>query len=214
MRLLWQLHHIFMVLISSKCSDLSGPFSGGEGRRCRSGPCSADSFNCLMVLIHWNKSGILPALIYCRVFWGFFSPNACADISTNFNSLYKCLEFWSIRKIPLLAVFLWERGSNKILHLLTLGLFFFFNLLVHLFAARWRWGQDPGNHPRRIHLQHWRLCLAAGEGGQLQAFRHLAAHLHRPQRGGRTAHVPDSQGEVSIHTTSLKHAHDHKSISV
>lgn len=31
MRLLWQLHHIFMVLISSKCSDLSGPFSGGRG---------------------------------------------------------------------------------------------------------------------------------------------------------------------------------------
>lgn len=31
MRLLWQLHHIFMVNISSKCTDLSGLFTGGEG---------------------------------------------------------------------------------------------------------------------------------------------------------------------------------------
>lgn len=31
MRLLWQLHHIFMVSISSKCTDLSGPFTWGGG---------------------------------------------------------------------------------------------------------------------------------------------------------------------------------------
>lgn len=29
MRLLWQLHHIFMVNISSKCTDLSGLFTWG-----------------------------------------------------------------------------------------------------------------------------------------------------------------------------------------
>lgn len=93
MRLLWQLHHIFMVLISSKCSDLSGPFSGGEGRRCRSGPCSADSFNCLMVLIHWNKSGILPALIYCRAFFGGGGVQMLALIFLQISIL--CTNVWN-----------------------------------------------------------------------------------------------------------------------
>lgn len=81
MRLLWQLHHIFMALIRSKCSDLSGPFSRGEGRRCRSGPCSADSFNCLMVL---SFIGTNPASFSFDLLLDFFhSPNANAGISVS-----------------------------------------------------------------------------------------------------------------------------------
>lgn len=88
----------------------------------------------------------------------------------------------------------WKKKSCEILHLYTLRC-----------AARWCWRQDPGNHSCWIHLQHWWFCVTAGEGGQFQAIRHLAAHLHSPQRGGRTAHIPDSQGTDLIYTAAFTH---------
>lgn len=45
--------------ISSKCTDLSGLFTGEQGGAgCCCGLCSADSFNCLMVFFsfHWHKN--------------------------------------------------------------------------------------------------------------------------------------------------------------
>ncbi len=62
------------------------------------------------------------------------------------------------------------------------------------YPAWWCWREDPGNHSCWVHLQHWWLHLAAGEGRQFQALWHPASHVHSPQRGGRRAHISDSQG--------------------
>lgn len=145
--------------ISSKCTDLSGLFTGGGG--CCCGLCSADSFNCLMVFFSLPQK---TAVLFYRLFCTFaVSPNLTTNISLNMKSCL--LSPWFVCCIIKFTLY---------------------------FQAWWYWRKDPGNRPCWVHLQHWRLHLTAGEGGQFQALRHPASHIHSPQRGGRRTHIPDS----------------------
>lgn len=145
---------------------------------CRCGLCSADSFNCLMVL--YSSEQNMPPFLFFLLF--FVSSLAAIIFLTHTEYLFEsariCFEVF-------LEWYLWEM-IVWILYLKT--------DISCVYTAWWCWREDPGNRSSRIHLQHWWLCLAAGEGGKFQALWHPASHVHSPQWGGRRAHVPDPQG--------------------